>query len=231
MGSPFLRWLRRLRPDPLRRLHLDRGPTRPTAGSSVPARTSVPEPSAVQRSRVDQALRALADHAPRGCPHPWPDAVRGAARSRSADLSDAAGPGGRRHRPRGDREAGLVAGARRAAGAAGDGRDRRRAVAGRALRADRAAAARPGHADGRPRCRCPPCCCSAGCWLGLLLALLARLLAALRAGRQAARAEARLRAAVAEVADELVVTPIRAELAAYEALRAALARLRPSGQA
>ena len=63
------------------------------------------------------------------------------------------------------------------------------------------------------------CCsrCRPGCWPGC------------GAHRAAARAEARLRAAVAEVANELVVTPIQAELAAYESLRAALARLRPSG--
>ena len=65
-----------------------------------------------------------------------------------------------------------------------------------------------------------------GLLAGLLLALLARALAVLGARRRRARAEARLREAVAEVADALVLTPVRAELAAYTALREAVATLR-----
>ena len=120
---------------------------------------------AVQRSRVDAALRALADHASEGLPDPWPDAVRAAARSRSADLSDALdravagtdlGPTGK---PAWWRAIGA------AAGAAGRRGDRRRAVAGRAAtRSPCCGSPEPAAADGRRRCRCPRCCCSAGCW-------------------------------------------------------------------
>jgi hypothetical protein len=46
------------------------------------------------------------------------------------------------------------------------------------------------------------------------------------ARRRRARAEARLRDAVAQVADALVLTPVRAELDAYAALREAVATLR-----
>jgi GTP-binding protein EngB required for normal cell division len=50
-GWPITAWLSKLRPDPLKRLHLDLGP----AGKQLTgrARTSVPEPTLVQRARVD----------------------------------------------------------------------------------------------------------------------------------------------------------------------------------
>ncbi len=52
-------WLCRLKPDPLKRLHLDLG----SAGKQLTgtARTSVPEATQVQRARVDTEVRALAD--------------------------------------------------------------------------------------------------------------------------------------------------------------------------
>jgi hypothetical protein len=64
-----------------------------------------------------------------------------------------------------------------------------------------------------------------GLLAGLVLALLARLLALVGAGRRRRRAEARLRAAVADVADDLVLSPVREELAAYGTLRSAVAEL------
>jgi hypothetical protein len=64
-----------------------------------------------------------------------------------------------------------------------------------------------------------------GVVLGILLALLCRVLVGQSARRRARRADRRLRAAVGEVTDELVVTPLVAELDAYrrttEALRVA----------
>jgi hypothetical protein len=84
-GWPVLRWLRRLRPDPLRRLHLD---TRPGAGQPVPA-TSVPPPGSVEKATVALALRTIGDHAGRELPPPWRTALTRAARSRQADLPDA----------------------------------------------------------------------------------------------------------------------------------------------
>jgi hypothetical protein len=82
-GWPVLRWLRRLRPDPLRRLHLDIRP-----GQPVPA-TSVPPAGSVERATVALALRTLGDHAGRELPAPWRAALTAAARSRQADLPDA----------------------------------------------------------------------------------------------------------------------------------------------
>jgi GTP-binding protein EngB required for normal cell division len=241
MGSPFLRWLRRLRPDPLRRLHLDR---RPDPGRSdadrsgedlaatrrsdtVSARSSVPEPSAVQRSRVDQALRRLADHASEDLAAPWPDALRAAARSRSADLTD------RLDRAVTDTDLGVTTKPAwwRALGAA-QALLAATAIAGglwlaglyglTVLRLPEPSTPMVGAVP------LPTVLLLGGLLLGLLLALLARLLALLFAGRRAARAEARMRTAVAEVADELVLAPVRAELSAYDTLRTALAQLRPS---
>jgi len=55
-GWPVTRWLSRLRPDPARRLRLRATP-------SELVRTSLPGPSAVQRARVDAALRELGGRA------------------------------------------------------------------------------------------------------------------------------------------------------------------------
>ncbi|HEX7716868.1 MAG TPA: ABC transporter, partial [Marmoricola sp.] len=55
-----------------------------------------------------------------------------------------------------------------------------------------------------------------GVALGLLLALLCRVLVGRSARKRARRADRRLRAAVDEVTDELVVTPLRAELDAHQ---------------
>ena len=54
-----------------------------------------------------------------------------------------------------------------------------------------------------------------GVGLGILLALLCRVLVAATARRRARVADERLRTAIGEVSDELVVAPVRAELAAY----------------
>jgi hypothetical protein len=64
-----------------------------------------------------------------------------------------------------------------------------------------------------------------GLLAGVLLALLARGLAVLGARRRRTRAEERLREAVSEVAHALVLSPVLAELAAYAALREAVAHL------
>ncbi|GGM73115.1 hypothetical protein GCM10010106_19480 [Thermopolyspora flexuosa] len=83
-GWPVTRGLRRLRPDPLRRLRLATG----ASGRSAD-RTSLPPASAVQRSRVETAIRDVAERAAEGLPAPWAAAVRRAATSRLAELPDA----------------------------------------------------------------------------------------------------------------------------------------------
>jgi energy-coupling factor transporter ATP-binding protein EcfA2 len=80
-------WLSRLKPDPLRRLHLDLG----SSGGELTAaaRASVPEPTRVQRARVDTAVRAIADQVGSPLAAPWAAAVRRASTSRLEDLGDA----------------------------------------------------------------------------------------------------------------------------------------------
>jgi len=241
-GWPFTRWVRRLRPDPLRRLHLDLGSgrgaeplddggrdrDRPRAlpgalpggadgGVSV-ARTSLPQATAVQRSRVDGSLRALAHGTTSGLPAPWPDLVRQAARSRADDLPDAldravaATDLGLGRTPWWWRTvgalqavlAGLVLG-----GAVW--------LAGLyALTALRLPEPRTPELGTVP---VPTVLLVGGLVGGVLLALLSRLLARLGARRRRLRAEARLRDAVSGVVRELVLAPVRAELRAYAEVR------------
>jgi hypothetical protein len=59
---------------------------------------------------------------------------------------------------------------------------------------------------------------------GVLLALVCRVLVSLTARRRARSADRRLRSAIREVSQELVVTPVEAELEAYAAVRAGLAQ-------
>ncbi|MDP9394170.1 MAG: 50S ribosome-binding GTPase, partial [Actinomycetota bacterium] len=78
-GWPFTRWLRRLRADPLTRLHLD------ATGSS---RTSLPVAPPVARAQVDTAVRRVATSASDGLPQRWVESVRSAARPDTQDLAD-----------------------------------------------------------------------------------------------------------------------------------------------
>ncbi|HET7724281.1 MAG TPA: YfjP family GTPase, partial [Propionibacteriaceae bacterium] len=88
-GWPVVAWLARLRPDPLRRLHLDmgRGKRKAIEPGSV-NRTSLPVARGVAKARVDSAVRALATETAEGLPRGWQDAVLAAARSEEAVLPD-----------------------------------------------------------------------------------------------------------------------------------------------
>jgi GTP-binding protein EngB required for normal cell division len=227
-GFPFTRWLRRLRPDPLRRLHLDRARTAAvTAAPDAPdtvQRTSLPATGAVERSRVDLALRRLADDAAAGLPDPWPATVQDAARSRGGDLADALDRAvattdlGLTRTPLWWRAVGGLQALLAATAVAGA-----LWLAGLyALTVLRLPEPEPPQVGVLPL---PTVLLIGGLLAGLLLALLARSLAVLAARRRRARAEARLRESVADVAQTLVLTPVRAELAAYAALRGAVAAL------
>ena len=85
-GWPVTAWFSRLKPDPLKRLHLDLG----AAGKELTgaARTSVPQATGVQRARVDTEVRALADQVGEGMAPSWASSVRAASVSRLPDLND-----------------------------------------------------------------------------------------------------------------------------------------------
>lgn len=224
-GSPFTRWVRRLRPDPLRRLHLDRS-GRGTAAELEAgdlARTSLPAPGGIERSRVDLALRSLADSASADLPDPWPAAVRAGARSRSADLPDAldravAGTDPGLRKPLWWRAVGALQ-LLLAAAAVGGALWLLGLYALTVLRLPDPGTPQVGELP------LPTLLLIGGVVTGLVLAVLARLLAAVLARGRRRRVEFRLRAAVADVADDLVLAPVRAELAAYDDLRAAVGRM------
>lgn len=90
-GWPFIRWVHRLRPRPLRRLRLDgRDVTVSDADvRSVLGRSSLPPPTPAARAAVDLATRRLADRAGRDLPTPWAEAAERAATPSDGSLGDA----------------------------------------------------------------------------------------------------------------------------------------------
>ena len=90
-GWPPVRWIARLRPDPLRRLGLDRisahvGP--PDRGVVV-GRTSRKGPNAVALAAVDEALRDVGSNAAQRLPQLWTDHIQHVATARRDDIADA----------------------------------------------------------------------------------------------------------------------------------------------
>jgi len=94
-GWPVTRWVRALRPEPLRLLGLSKdGSDRPRAISqsdvrSVLGRSSLPPATPAARAAVALATRDLGDRAGRELPQAWTDAVTDAAMPPGADLGDA----------------------------------------------------------------------------------------------------------------------------------------------
>ncbi|HEX6248460.1 MAG TPA: GTPase [Nocardioidaceae bacterium] len=215
-GWPVTKWLARLRPDPLKRLHLDLGPRGKELTGG--ARASVPEATQVQRARVDTAVRAVADDAAADLTPPWAAAVRHASVSRFDDLNDAL------DRAVGSTDLGVartpiwwqlvrvvqwlvffvaVAGGLWLAGLA---------IMGYLQLPE------PTTPDyqGLP---VPTLMLLGGIVVGVVLALMSRVFAAVAARRKARSADRRLRAAIGQVTEELVIEPIEAEIDAYRRTR------------
>ncbi|WP_320067249.1 GTPase [Micromonospora sp. RTGN7] len=223
-GWPLVRGWRRLRPDPLRRLHLP-GPA--TGGGaegpaeSLVAATSVPDPTVAQRSALGLAVRAVADRAGAGLPAPWATAVTSAARSRLGDLPDAldravAGTDlGMDRRPLWWRFVGGVQWLVTIAAVAGLGW----LALGYALRALGLPALEYPRVGEAPL---PTVLLLGGLLAGLLLAALSRPVVRWSARRACRRAERRLTAGVDAVGREYVLTPVRAVLDRYGLARQAL---------
>ena len=79
-GWPAVRWMGRLRPDPLARLHVT-GDER--------TRTSLGPASGVEQARVDNALRGARDSVGDDLPEGWRDGLRRVVEQRAARLPDA----------------------------------------------------------------------------------------------------------------------------------------------
>ena len=220
-GWPITAWFSRLKPDPLKRLHLDLGAEgRQLTGR---ARTSVPEATQVQRARVDSEVRALADDVSSGLARPWVESVRRASVARLPEIGD------RLDKALGETDLGATrtpvwAGAVRVLqwmllAAALVGGLWLLALAGAAF-LKLPEPATPSTA-GIP---VPTLLLVAGVGMGVLLALVCRFLVSATARRRARVADRRLREAVHSVATELVVEPVEAELVAYTAVRSGLAK-------
>jgi GTP-binding protein EngB required for normal cell division len=223
MGWPVLRWLRRLRPDPLRRLHLPeraRDAAAPIAAAPIAAPT-LPVTTPAERATVGLAIRTVADRAGEALPPPWPAAVREAARSRLDDVPDALDVAiastdlGVGRPPVWWRLVGAVQWLAALAALVG--------LVWLAVRYALFALGLP-LLNGPMVGRVPlaTVLLGGGLLAGALIATVVRPLVRLAAKRVRARAENRLRAAVTEVARELVVAPVRGVLHAYADARAAL---------
>ena len=144
-GWPFVRWLKRFKPDPLRRLRLPESPQQHV-------RTSMPPPTDVQRAQVASAARRLADGAAEGMPEPWPRLVREAAHGRGGSGRRSARPC--RRRSRSQCLAPALVEVRRPAPDRGCARRRRRCRLARRARPARLASDRGSRAAAGGR-RCP----------------------------------------------------------------------------
>jgi GTP-binding protein EngB required for normal cell division len=213
-GWPFVRWVRRLRPDPLRRLRLPETPQPAT-------RTSLPPPTDVQQAQVATAARRLADRAVGELPPPWPRLVRDAAlgaEDRVADRLDRAVGSTDLHvsRPRWWGVAGFLQRVLAAVVAAGALWLFLLFVLGY-LRVEEVVPL--------PEIRgipIPTWLVLGGIAVGIVLALLARSVNRGGARRRARRAARSLRGEVERVAQELVISPMEEELSAHTQLCKAL---------
>ena len=232
-GWPPTRWISRLKPDPLRRLGLDRrsNPSERTGATngdvdqpvSVP-RTSLPPASPVATAAVSTAIRRVHDDVSGGLPDMWRHRLGIVANSRRDDLDDALD---------------------RAVGTTRLPTDRPRwwRVVG-ALQWVLAAALAVGllwllaifvvawfNLPDLPtvdvgELPLPTVLAIGGAALGLLVAALARWATGIGARRRASIARRRLVAAATDVGRELVIAPLDTELATMARLHELVAQLR-----
>jgi GTP-binding protein EngB required for normal cell division len=210
-GLPWVAWLRRLRPDPLRRLRLGDAP-------QEEVRTSLPQATPVQRAQVDTALRMLGASAAEGLPDPWPALARAAATRHEPELAErldraVAGADLHMNRPRWWTLARWV---QRALAAV--------VVVGVVWLLALAALGYFQLGDVVPTpdilgIPAPTVLVLGGLLAAIVLALLARWANGAGARRRMRRARRSLEERVAAVADELVLAPLGEELAAHARLR------------
>jgi energy-coupling factor transporter ATP-binding protein EcfA2 len=212
-GWPLVRWMRRLRPDPLRRLHLssrDSSPDRPSPDRPSPARTSLPAPGPVQRAAVATALRAARDRVGDGLPQAWRDELRRTVELSEEDLADrldravAGADVGAQRTPLWQRAAGALQWLLLAVALAGALWLLALVVLG-FFRLDDVLPVP--HVQGLP---VPTLLLVTGLLAGALLAVLARPLVGWRARRRGRSAERRLAQAVEVVAEDDVLSPMEA---------------------
>jgi GTP-binding protein EngB required for normal cell division len=221
LGWPPTRWVRRLRSDPLRRLHLKAEDKRDVRSALV--RSSVPEPTPVQRAKVDTALRRVCDAVAADLPAPWQRSVRAAAVGHSGDVRDRLDQAvvgtelGVDRVPVWWRAGATVQWALAAAAVVGGVWLLALGVGSYLRLPDPPTPDVAGVAV-------PTILLIGGLLLGLLLAAAGRLLVRGGAVMRRKRAESRLREAIERVADELMLRPLEAELDRHAQARQALER-------
>jgi len=215
VGWPLTRWLARLRPDPLRRLHL---------GSGSAGLTSRPAATGAQRAQVSNAVRELVSERTRGVAPAWQASATAVLETRQQELPNQLDQAVRAAKlSHTDRPAWWTA------------------VRGLQLLWILAAATGlvwlavlavfgylqlPGPSLHVGRAPVPTLLLVGGLLLGLLTSLLARPFIAAGAGRRRARARRSLDANIRQVAKDDVLAPLDAELEAATAFCQALAGAR-----
>ncbi|WP_214110252.1 GTPase family protein [Acrocarpospora catenulata] len=216
-GWPVTRWLRRLRPDPLRRLRV-------SSGKDL-GRTSLPAPTAIQRSRLDTAIRETGIAVATGVPEPWAATIRLAARAHMDELADeldravATTSFGAARRPRWWTVFGLLQWLLIGAIAVG-------ALWLLALFILSYLRLPDGEPPTVGMIPWPTTLLIGGGVLGVFLALLSRLFAWLGGHRRARKAAKALQASVSDVGQRLVLSPAGAELHRFQAFAEILEKAR-----
>ena len=216
-GWPALRWARKLRPDPLRRLHLSG-----SAGEHV--RTSLPPASGAQQARVADAVRRVRDAAGDDLAPAWRDSLRTTLDARAEQLPDrldraVSGADLEVSRlPRWWSAVGFLQWLLLVVALVGAGW--LLLLVGLGFAQLDEVLPLP-EVEGIPL---PTLLLGAGLLAGLLLAAVTRPLVRASARRRARRAGARLRERVEEVARTEVLEPVEAELAAHRRYCTALER-------
>jgi GTP-binding protein EngB required for normal cell division len=213
-GWPLVRWTGKLRPDPLKRLHV----------SSPQARTSLPAPTGAQQVAVSSALRRVRDVTGAGLPQAWRDDLRRTVEAREQRLADRLDRAVAGAQP----TTGRTPGWQRAVGAvqwllvlaALGGALWLLALVGLGYLQLDDAVPLP-EVEGVPL---PTLLLVGGLLAGFLLALLATPFVRASARRRGRRAGRRLREAVESVAREELLDPLAAETAAHTAFCAAVTR-------
>lgn len=217
-GWPPLRWVGRLRKDPLRELGID-----PTGSVASLTRAVRPSIGHVQRAQAESAVREIAEKAAVGLERPWRDAVRTASVRTGDDvvreLDDTIDriDLGLSRTPVWWRLADVLQWLAFAAFVAGLGW-------GAVELASRVAGWQVPEAPVVAGFSLPLLLLVGGLAVGVVLAVLARVTVRASARRRAQRAEAVLRRTVDEVAQQKVLAPLQSELDRYERYRNGIVR-------
>ncbi|AQP44917.1 GTPase [Tessaracoccus flavus] len=228
-GWPVVKWLAKLRPDPLKRLRLGAGKGTPQLEEPGVQRSSLPSRSSSAEAQLSTGLRILADELSTGMPPLWQEAVGRAVHRSDETLADSL-----------DR-----------AVVATDLRVSRTPVWWQLVRGVQwlliaavvvgvlwltlnvvlgyfglpQVAVYPLGPEEGLRVPVPTALIIGGVAVGLLLSLLSQLFISVSARRTARRARKALEASVREVAEREVLAPAEAEVARYAAAREQLDKL------